>query len=71
MQSNTVERRRLLTESEAAERLGLKPQTLTVWRSTRRYELPYIKCGRSVRYTEDAIDQFLTARTIGGGSATD
>ena len=57
-------RTRLLTESEAAERLGLKPGTLTVWRSTRRYELAYIKVGRSVRYTEDALEQFLTARTV-------
>ena len=62
--ATNVQARRLLTESEAAERLGLKQGTLTVWRSTRRYDLPYIKCGRSVRYSEDSIEQFLTARTV-------
>jgi predicted DNA-binding transcriptional regulator AlpA len=58
-------RRVLLTEAAAAERLGIKPSTLTVWRSTRRYDLPYVKVGRSVRYTEDAIEQFIVGRTIG------
>jgi len=40
----------LLTEDEAAARIRVKPQTLAVWRSARRYGLPYIKCGHLVRY---------------------
>ena len=36
----------LLTEAQAAELLGIRPQTLSVWRSTKRYPLPYIRVGR-------------------------
>lgn len=62
----TAQKRRvLLTENETAERLGLSPHTLTVWRSTRRYDLPFIKLGRSVRYAEDAIERFIESRTVG------
>jgi hypothetical protein len=36
---------RLLTEDEAADILGVTPQTLSVWRCTKRYPLPFIKAG--------------------------
>ena len=55
-----------LTENEAAEFLGIKPQTLAVWRSTHRYDLPYIKVGRLVRYQFSALKKFLTENTVGG-----
>jgi hypothetical protein len=54
----------LLTEVQAAEELGVEPVTLQVWRSTRRYDLPYVKVGRLVRYRRSAIEQFLAARTV-------
>lgn len=41
----------LLCEREAAKILKLKNhRTLSVWRSTKRYNLPYIKIGSNVRY---------------------
>ena len=43
-------RRDLLNEQEAAEVLDTAPGTLSVWRSTGRYNLPFLKVGRSVRY---------------------
>ena len=49
----------LLTETQAAELLGLRPTTLQVWRSTRRYPLAYVKCGRLVRYRKSAIEAFI------------
>ena len=58
---------RLLTRKEAAEFLGLAPQTLAVWASTRRYDLPYIRVGRAVRYRFSALSAFLERNTFGHG----
>ena len=38
----------LLTDQEAANYLGVSAGTLTVWRSVRRYGIPYLKIGRKV-----------------------
>lgn len=54
----------LLTEAEAAHAIGVKPQTLQVWRSTKRYPLEYVKSGRLVRYRASAVRRFLEARTV-------
>ena len=55
----------LLNEVEAAEALGIRPNTLAVWRTTHRYPLPYVKVGRLVRYRMRDIYHFLEERTIG------
>ena len=54
----------LLSEQEAAALLGVKPATLQVWRSTKRYPLEYVKVGRLVRYRQSALDSFMQARTV-------
>lgn len=54
----------LLTPAQMAEFLGVTPGTLAVWRCTKRYALPYIKIGRSVRYSRAHGNQFIAARTI-------
>ena len=54
----------LRTESEAAQILDLKPGTLQVWRSTKRYPLAYVKVGRLVRYRQSDLEAFLRARTV-------
>jgi excisionase family DNA binding protein len=56
---------RLLTRKEAAEYLGLKPQTLATWAITGRYGLPVVKCGRAVRYRLSDLENWLSARTVG------
>ncbi|PTQ76741.1 excisionase family DNA binding protein [Nitrosomonas oligotropha] len=55
----------LLTQEQAAEILGITPGTLSVWRCTKRYTIPYIKVGRLVRYRKSALDAFLELRTHG------
>lgn len=55
---------RLLDEREAAELLSVKPGTLAVWRSTKRYPLPYVCVGRSIRYTESGLLAFIASRTV-------
>lgn len=54
---------KLLDDPAAAEFLGINPQTLAVWRSTKRYPIPYIKVGRSVRYRESDLIEWLESRT--------
>lgn len=54
----------LLDGSQAAAILGVMPGTLEVWRTTKRYPLPYIKVGRNVRYRRSALEAFLVARTV-------
>lgn len=55
----------LLTESQAAEFLNIRPGTLANWRVTRRYPLPYTKIGRSVRYRRSDLEAFAAAREQG------
>ena len=54
----------LLTEQQTADELGIKPTTLQVWRSTKRYSLPYVKVGRNVRYRASAVQAFIESRTV-------
>ena len=56
----------LLDDVAVAEVLDLRPGTLAVWRSTGRYNLPYLKVGRKVRYRRsDLIDWMASRRTSG------
>jgi predicted DNA-binding transcriptional regulator AlpA len=55
---------RLLDTNEAAEFLGTAPSTLTIWRCTKRYPLPYIKVGGAVKYRESDLLEFLESRTV-------
>lgn len=54
---------KLLNESQAAELLNIKRETLATWRSTGRYNLPFIKVGRTVRYREADLVDWLDKRT--------
>ncbi|WPP44234.1 helix-turn-helix domain-containing protein [Pseudomonas sp. AN-1] len=53
----------LLTSADAAQMLGICTNTLAVWRSTGRYNLPFIKVGRCVRYRLSDLTDFMTHRT--------
>ena len=57
--------RELLSRREAAELLGVKTQTLAKWASVQRYDLPYIKVGKAVRYRRTDIDLYLVRNTVG------
>jgi excisionase family DNA binding protein len=56
--------KKLLTRKEAAEYMGVRPETLAVWHCTRRYKLPVVKVGRSVRYRLADLERWLAARTV-------
>lgn len=55
---------KLLNEKESAEFLGLENhQTLAVWRCNKRYQIPYIKIGRNVRYRLSDLQRWVDSRT--------
>ena len=58
----------LVDEREAAKILDAKPSTLSVWRSTGRYCLPFVKIGRKVRYRRSDLTAWLESRTRESGA---
>jgi Helix-turn-helix domain len=57
----------LIEPAEAARRLGIKStNTLAVWRSTKRYPLPFVKIGSKVLYRVDDIEKFIESRVQTG-----
>lgn len=64
MATNGTATQHLLTEQQAADRLGVSAGTLRVWRCTRRYPLPWIKIGKAVRYDPAEVEKFITDNTV-------
>jgi len=58
----------LFTTPEAAEYIGVTEGTLQTWRCIGRYDIPFVKVGRLVRYRKSALDAFLERHTHGGQS---
>lgn len=58
----------LLTEQEAAEYLKISPGTLSVWRSTGRYALPFVKVGHKVRYRISDLNSWINSRERSSGA---
>lgn len=56
----------LLTDADVSARIGVTTTTLATWRSTGRYSLPFIKVGRSVRYSERDVMNWLEQRRVEG-----
>jgi len=57
-------KRNLIPRPKAAEYLSVRPQTLAVWATTGRYDLPFIKIGRKVFYDEEDLEQFMRNNTF-------
>lgn len=49
----------MLSREEAAIFLNVKIGTLAMWKSCKRYGLPYIKVGRYIRYRSSDLIKFL------------
>lgn len=60
--------RDLLSESQAADLLQVSPGTLSVWRSTGRYALPFVKIGARVRYRRGDLQAWLDSRVRANGA---
>lgn len=61
---------RYWTTEKTAQYLGLEPHTLNVWRSARRYGLPFVRVGRLIRYDARAVERWLQARTVNPGDGS-
>ncbi len=58
----------LLDDKAAAAILDVSPGTLSVWRSTGRYALPFLKVGRKVRYRRADLLAWMESRTRATGA---
>jgi len=61
-----------MNEEQAAAFLGVKPNTLAVWRASGRYDLPFVRIGRLIRYRRADLEAWLEKRAVGsekGGAA--
>jgi excisionase family DNA binding protein len=54
----------LLTTADAARLLDVTPGTLEVWRTTKRYALPYVRVGRNIRYRRSDLVAFVESRLV-------
>lgn len=54
---------RLVTRQEAADMLGLKPETLAKWACRKQYGLRMVKVGSRVRYRLGDVEHFIEENT--------
>ena len=66
--SATLDFPALLTRDQAAEYLGVAPQTLAIWAMSGRYGLKFVKVGRLCKYFRRDLDKWLESRTVGGAA---
>lgn len=55
--------REIMSPSELAELLGVSEATLTDWRYRRRGP-EFVRVGRLIRYTSDAVVDWIAQRTV-------
>ena len=56
--------KKLLNVTEAAKYLDIQPGTLRIWKCTNRYQIPYVRVGRLIRYHQADLDAFLSQRRV-------
>jgi excisionase family DNA binding protein len=71
MATATVSSGELLTRKQAAEFLGVQPNTLCTWAGTRRHCIPIVRIGRTVRYRRSDLERFVVEHIDGEFSADD
>tara|TARA_R110002072_G_scaffold300788_1_gene478952 strand:+ start:2054 stop:2377 length:324 start_codon:yes stop_codon:yes gene_type:complete len=54
----------LVNDQIAAAELDVSPTTLSIWRCTGRYHLPYVKIGRLVKYRMGDLREFKKSRRV-------
>jgi hypothetical protein len=52
----------LVTPIQVSRSINVTEGTLQVWRSTGRYDLPYIKIGGKVMYRVSDVNKFIESR---------
>lgn len=59
---------KLLNREQAANFLGVRPQTLACWACSARYSLPFVRIGRRVMYRISDLEQFITDNVVMRGA---
>lgn len=54
---------KLLNSQQTSDFLGITKDTLAVWRTTKRYPIPYIKVGHLIKYKLSDLERWLDSRT--------
>ena len=54
----------LMSPRQVAELLDVSQQTLSNWRSTGRYALPFVKASATVRYDARDVRLFIESRRV-------
>jgi len=54
----------LITPKEVSNLLGIKEQTLAVWRMTEAVKIPYIKIGSAVRYRISDVATYIEENIV-------
>lgn len=57
----------LISRKDAAKYLGVSPQTLAIWASSKRQPLQYVRIGRLAKYRKDDLDMFIEQCLVGRG----
>ena len=57
----------LMTPRDAAVYIGVKINTLAVWRMTNKCGLRYLKLGKAIRYRKDDLDEWLASKAVDKG----
>ncbi len=55
----------LLTREQAAAYLGVAVQTLAMWKWAKRYDLPFVRIGRLIKYKRSELDAFIRKNSAG------
>ena len=58
----------LMNEKEVASFLGLKPQTLAIWRM-RKEKIPFVRMGRRIAYRREDVERWLESQIVRVGGA--
>ena len=58
----------LMSEKEVASFLGLKPQTLAIWRM-RKEKIPFVRMGRRIAYRREDVERWLESQIVRVGGA--
>lgn len=66
-----LDKNSLISPVETAKCLGVKTNTLAVWRSTNRYQLPFVKIGGRVMYRLIDVHRFIEASVINDNELTE
>ena len=64
MSENVIAFPKLVSRDETAALLRVRPQSLAVWATTGRYNLPFVKVGRRVMYRLVDIERFISANLV-------